>query len=117
MKGRAICAICAIATPNVPNIPSVPAIEGGPRGGMRDLVDGVGGAALFVGRSVSETARAAQFWSTVLAIWGRYKLTQLRATAALARGNEEAVEHLWKYRHAHEAEVIWRLCVDMRVCT
>lgn len=110
MKRRAIC---AIATPSVPSVPNAPTIEGGRRGG--GLLDSVGGAALFVGRSVSETARAAQFWSAVLAIWGRYKVTQVRSGAALARGNEGAAKRLWKYRHAHEAKAIWRLCVDMRV--
>lgn len=105
MKARAICTIAA---------PNAPAIEGGRN---ENLLDIVGGAASLVGRSVSESARAAKFWSTVLAIWGRYKVTQVRTRAALGRGNTAAAERLWKHRHAHEADVIWRLCVDMRVCT
>eukprot|EP00171_Calliarthron_tuberculosum_P013788 IDg13788t1 len=69
-----------------------------------------------VARSGAETARAAHFWSTVLAIWGRYKVTQTRAHIAALRGNAKEAQRLWKRRHNVEAETMWRLCVGMRVC-
>ncbi len=58
-----------------------------------------------IAQSALETARAARFWSTVLAIWGRYKVTQVRTAAAEARGDKESSKLLWEKRHAHEAEV------------
>lgn len=67
-----------------------------------------------ISRSSLETARAARFWSSVLAIWGRYKVTQVRAAAAEARGDISGYERLWDKRHATEAEALWDLCVGMR---
>lgn len=63
------------------------------------------GVANAVVRSGAETARAAHFWTTVLAIWGRYKVTQIRAHIAALQGNSKDAARLWKRRHDIEAEV------------
>lgn len=82
---------------------------------LNGFVSAAGGVIGAVGRSAAETRRAMQFWSTVMAIWGRFKVTQVRANAAVARGDHDAYKRLWAFRHSHEAEVMWRLCVSMRV--
>lgn len=82
---------------------------------LNGFAEAAGSVAGVLGRSAAETKRAMRFWSTVLAIWGRFKVTQMRAKAAEARGDMDTHRRLWAFRHAHEAEVMWRLCVGMRV--
>ena len=68
----------------------------------------VSGATSAVAQSAGETARAARFWTSVVAIWGRFKMTQMRA--ASARADPELQDALWAKRNAAEAEVRHTVC-------
>jgi hypothetical protein len=59
--------------------------------------------------------RAFDFWTSAIAIYGSYKVTQLRECAMrLMRAREEEIESLWQEQNTRAGEDMYRLCVGLR---
>lgn len=120
MRRVALCSVRAPGSESVIGVAQSSSIEKSILSCATDVVGGIvhsiTGATNSIAKSGAETARATHFWSTVLAIWGRYKLTQTRAHVATLRGNAEAVKRLWEHRHVTEAEVRARSDTSAFIC-
>lgn len=74
--------------------------------------------------AAEQAMRTVGFWSSVSGVYASYKLTQLRAALARARGaTDDHVQHtIWDPRHQAAGKQIYHMCVDLRgfylkVCT